>query len=66
MVEGSFQGQVAVVTGAASGIGRGVAERFAQAGAAVAMMDRDESQGWAVCSKIQATRVKQPSSSPPM
>ena len=54
------------MTGAASGIGRGVAERFAQAGAAVAMMDRDESQGWAVCSKIQATRVKQPSSSPPM
>jgi len=27
MDEGSFQGQVAVVTGAASGIGRGVAER---------------------------------------
>ncbi len=51
----SFDGQVAVVTGAASGIGRSVAERFAQAGASVAMMDRDESQGQAVCSQIQAT-----------
>jgi len=50
----SFPGQVAVVTGAASGIGRSVAERFAQAGACVAMMDRDESHGRALCSQIQA------------
>src|ERR1700733_15829173 len=55
MLEGSLQGEVAVVTGAASGIGRSVAERFAQAGAGVAMIDRDESQGRAVCSQIQAT-----------
>jgi NAD(P)-dependent dehydrogenase (short-subunit alcohol dehydrogenase family) len=55
MVEGSFQGQVAVVTGAASGIGRSVAERFAQTGAAVALIDRDETQGRAICSQIQAT-----------
>jgi len=50
----SFDGQVAVVTGAASGIGRSVAERFAQAGASVAVMDRDEAQGRVVCSEIQA------------
>jgi NAD(P)-dependent dehydrogenase (short-subunit alcohol dehydrogenase family) len=50
-----FQGQVAVVTGAASGIGRSVAERFAQAGASVAMMDCDERQGRAVSTQIQAS-----------
>ena len=50
----SFHGQVAVVTGAASGIGRSVAECFGRAGASVAMMDRDESQGRTVCSQIQA------------
>jgi NAD(P)-dependent dehydrogenase (short-subunit alcohol dehydrogenase family) len=50
----SFHGQVAVVTGAASGIGRSVAECFAQAGAGVAMMDRDERRGRAVCAQIQA------------
>jgi NAD(P)-dependent dehydrogenase (short-subunit alcohol dehydrogenase family) len=50
-----FHGQVAVVTGAASGIGRSVAERFAQAGARVAMMDRNESQGRTACSQIQAS-----------
>jgi 2-hydroxycyclohexanecarboxyl-CoA dehydrogenase len=33
--------RVAVVTGAASGIGRGVARRFAAAGHAVALLDRD-------------------------
>jgi NAD(P)-dependent dehydrogenase (short-subunit alcohol dehydrogenase family) len=51
MDEGSFQGQVAVVTGAASGIGRSVAERFAQVSAGVALIDRDESQGRVVCSQ---------------
>jgi NAD(P)-dependent dehydrogenase (short-subunit alcohol dehydrogenase family) len=50
----SFHGQVAIVTGAASGIGRSVAECFARAGASVAMMDRDEKQGRSVCAQIQA------------
>jgi NAD(P)-dependent dehydrogenase (short-subunit alcohol dehydrogenase family) len=50
----SFHEQVAIVTGAASGIGRSVAECFARAGASVAMMDRDEKQGRSVCAQIQA------------
>jgi len=39
--ETAFSGRVAVVTGAASGIGRALAERFLQAGARVALLDRD-------------------------
>jgi NAD(P)-dependent dehydrogenase (short-subunit alcohol dehydrogenase family) len=45
---------VAVVTGAASGIGRSVAGHFARAGASVAMLDRDEERGRVVCRELQA------------
>lgn len=38
-------GRSAVITGAARGIGRAVAEAFVRAGATVVMLDRDEKQG---------------------
>jgi len=38
---GRFQGRTAVVTGAARGIGRGIAARFAEEGASVAVVDVD-------------------------
>jgi NAD(P)-dependent dehydrogenase (short-subunit alcohol dehydrogenase family) len=40
-----FEGQVAVVTGAASGIGEACARRFASEGAAVAVVDIDDRRG---------------------
>jgi NAD(P)-dependent dehydrogenase (short-subunit alcohol dehydrogenase family) len=41
----SLAGKVAVVTGAASGIGKGTARRFAQCGAFVNLLDINEAQG---------------------
>lgn len=37
-----FSGQVALITGAASGLGRATAEAFAEASAALVLVDRDE------------------------
>lgn len=50
----SLEGKVAIVTGAASGIGRGVALRLAEFGAAVAVLDINESAGRAVSDQIKS------------
>jgi len=49
---GRLEGEVAVVTGAASGIGRASALRFAAEGAAVLVVDRDEAGADAVAGEI--------------
>lgn len=51
-------GQVALVTGAARGIGRGVAIRLADAGAAICLVDRDEVQASHVAAEIAAAGGK--------
>lgn len=50
----SLEGKVAIVTGAASGIGRGVALRLAEFGAAVAALDINESGGRAIVNEIES------------
>jgi NAD(P)-dependent dehydrogenase (short-subunit alcohol dehydrogenase family) len=47
-----LQGKVAVVTGAARGIGRAICERYAQEGAFVFVTDRDEAGAQAVAAAI--------------
>ena len=49
----SLEGKVAVVTGAASGIGRGISLRLAEMGAFVAILDIDEDKGAATAAEIQ-------------
>jgi 3-hydroxybutyrate dehydrogenase len=48
-----MQGQVAVVTGAASGLGRSIAMRYAAEGAAVVVADLDDGAGRAVVQAIE-------------
>ncbi|MGH3306587.1 MAG: SDR family NAD(P)-dependent oxidoreductase, partial [Nocardioides sp.] len=49
---GRFDGRVAVVTGAARGIGFGTAQRFAEEGASVAVIDLDESAATEAAAKL--------------
>jgi NAD(P)-dependent dehydrogenase (short-subunit alcohol dehydrogenase family) len=50
----SLEGKVAIVTGAASGIGRAIALRLAEFGAAVAVLDINERGGRAVAEQIES------------
>jgi NAD(P)-dependent dehydrogenase (short-subunit alcohol dehydrogenase family) len=55
MTSKSFQGSVAVVTGAASGIGLAIAQRFAEEGAAVALLDRNAEECLLAAERIRSS-----------
>ncbi|GAB2877363.1 SDR family NAD(P)-dependent oxidoreductase [Nocardioides pacificus] len=54
---GRFDGRVAVITGAARGIGFGTAQRFADEGAAVAIIDLDEAAASEAAGRLGATKA---------
>ena len=55
---GRVEGKVALITGAASGIGRGCAERLAQEGAIVVLTDLQDELGQGVTGALQAAGVR--------
>ena len=53
-----LSGKIALVTGAASGIGKSCSERLAKAGATVVLTDVQDSVGKAVCAAINQSGGK--------
>jgi len=49
----SLEGKVAIVTGAASGIGRGIARRLTEMGASVAILDIDQAKGRETAAEVE-------------
>jgi len=54
---GRFDGRVAIITGAARGIGAGTAKRFADEGAAVAVLDINEEQAQETAAGLGAAKA---------
>jgi NAD(P)-dependent dehydrogenase (short-subunit alcohol dehydrogenase family) len=54
----SLEGKVALITGAASGIGRGIAARLAETGAATVLFDIDQQNGEAVAAELSHQSFK--------
>lgn len=54
----NFKNKVVLVTGAANGIGKGIAEKFASAGAHTVIVDFDSTQGKATAEQLSQKYVK--------
>jgi 3-oxoacyl-[acyl-carrier protein] reductase len=59
-VSGQLEGRIAIVTGAARGIGRAIAEAFVREGAAVAVADRDANGAQAVSHALNGRSIAIP------
>lgn len=55
---GNFEGKVALITGAAHGIGKGIAEKFAAAGANTVIVDYNPETGTKTAEEISKKNVK--------